>query len=158
MVKKDELRRSMSTKVVLDPVDRDCVETRWNNSGEKCVIPDLSMSLTAMVLTGNVSSMNGNTGRYSYPDLNGDDSDHLMPDFQRLKDQDFVVRENFVNQYVGDVEDEANKNDDEKQKKVVSGKGKPKGGNKPDDGAEAQGGKEAAGKTVESGGEGVKRA
>lgn len=89
--------------VCLDRRNRLAREYQRENADEQVTMPDMSPSLTAIVMTGNVGSMPGNNNRYVYPDMPDDDNEaHEMPDFQALQSIDPVEKENLVNEFIND--------------------------------------------------------
>lgn len=114
MVRKDEISRKerRSTIVVLNPEDRDAREQRWCDPREQVTVPDLAPSLASMVMTGVVGSMSS-ANRYSFThDAETEsDEDHDMPDYQRLKDEDYVVREEFSKELFDSLKKQHEKNE-----------------------------------------------
>lgn len=86
-------------EVCLDPREP-CART-YNDRDmtEQVTVPDLSMSLSQMVMTGNVGVMPGANPAYSDPDLGDDDEAHEHPDYEKLNKMDIVDKENYVTEW-----------------------------------------------------------
>lgn len=61
---------------------------------------DEGPSLTYMVTTGNVGSMNNNQNKYAYLDNLEDDELHDEPDYSKVKDMDNVEKQQLVEDFL----------------------------------------------------------